>query len=83
MFGRIKFIDLGRNNFSGEVVIKNEDSLWKEIKKHLRSSDIEYLYDEDKNLGTVFAGMRAVGEFISIEVKEKREKESQTTLEIK
>jgi hypothetical protein len=63
MFGKIKLIDLGRGKFNGEVTVKNEDQLWKEIKKHVMSNDVEYFYDEEKNWGTIYAGFHAIGNF--------------------
>lgn len=65
MYGqKIQLIDVGRNKFNGEIKPKNEDAFYKEIKKHLRSSDIEWIYDDSKNEGTIFVGgFRNVGHF--------------------
>ena len=58
---QVQFINLGRNNFNATMQLKTPAAIRKEVKKHLMSRDIDYVYDERKDEYTVFAGIRAVG----------------------
>lgn len=60
----IQLINLGRNNVNKTVTVKNENEMWREIKKHLLSKDIELTETDEPNKYTVWAGMRNVGELI-------------------
>lgn len=72
---KIELINVGRAKVSKTVTFKvskknhefTPDDIaaiaLKEARKHLRSSNVQIVYDIKKKEGTIFAGIRAVGKF--------------------
>jgi len=61
---RAKLINLGRQNFCGEVEFKTIEGLLREIKKHLMSRVVELCPAEEgsKKASIIVGGWRRVGE---------------------
>lgn len=53
---RYRLINIGREKACREVEVRNEVELLHEVKKHLRSNDVEIQHD-----GSVVAGFHSVG----------------------
>lgn len=64
----VKFINVGRSKTSWTAKINNiseltYDWLYKQVKKHLMSTSIDFQFDDISNTGCVYAGVRNVGKF--------------------
>jgi hypothetical protein len=61
MTQKYKLIDIGRSKVCREVDVKSEQQLYKEVGKHLMSSGVDLMTDDDGLTFTVCAGGRPVG----------------------
>lgn len=61
--GVFEFKDIGRYKAVFAKVIEGEHQIISAVKPYLMSQDISWVYDEEKNEGHIFAGMRTVGSF--------------------
>lgn len=58
-----ELVNIGRNNVCKTITVKDIDSVYNEVRKHLMSSDVEMVAEDDDGLKwNVFAGFRTVGE---------------------
>lgn len=67
---KIKFTDVGRNDWNGEIEIPDTNDAnaiaeyaYREATKHLASSYPDVSYDLGKNEGRIYAGFHCVGNF--------------------
>ena len=62
----VKFFEVGRQKASWEAETEYlcYDWLYKQVKRHLLSSDIEFIVDNDGVSGHIDAGFRTVGRFV-------------------
>lgn len=62
---RVHFEEVGRmkQSWTAEVESLSYASLFKQVKPHLRSHDIDFLFSDDGMTGTIAAGFHKVGRF--------------------
>jgi len=67
---KIKFTDVGRQKWDGEITIEdnlNADQIaelaYRRAREFLVSAYPDIIYDAEKNIGTIFAGFHTVGSF--------------------
>lgn len=60
----VGLINVGRNKVCKNITVKNESGIFKELKKHLMSKDIELMESKKKKnrFDVVVGGIRTVGE---------------------
>jgi hypothetical protein len=58
---KVQFINVGRNNFNATMQLKTVAAIRKEVKKHLLSRSVDFVYDEEKDEYAVLAGFHEVG----------------------
>lgn len=62
---KVNFKNVGYSNASWSAECKEltEDWIYKQVKKYCMSKNLFVLYDEEKNEGVIFGGLRVIGEF--------------------
>lgn len=69
---KVKFKDVGYGNFCWEAECTGEvtrEWLFKQVKPHCMSRNLDFDYNEETGHGTIYAGFRAIGDFY-LKVKE-------------
>lgn len=61
--GKYRFTGLGRNKAEFEAEIGSDLDVFRAVKPHLMSREIDFEYYDDRGFGEVFAGGRCVGTF--------------------
>lgn len=59
---KVKFKDVGRENFNGVIDLADSRGIEKELRKHLLSEDVEIIWTTELTANVIVGGMRKIGE---------------------
>jgi hypothetical protein len=54
-------IEIGRSKYSGRISVNDDIGLYRELKKHLVSRNVDIVWNDHQNYGVVTAGFYTVG----------------------